>query len=56
MKYTYQQNGEEVEVILEMNEGFEWVCDCGSKDNQNSWYKAIIICNSLNNVFNKENK
>ena len=56
MRYFYQENGDDVEIILETKEGFEWVCDCGDKSKQDSWYKAIIICNALNDVFKNQMK
>lgn len=28
-KYIYQITNKEFEVILETDDGFEWICDCG---------------------------
>lgn len=48
MKYFYQENDGEIEIILETEEGFEWICDCGLTSYQKSWEHADMICKALN--------
>ncbi len=46
--YRYQENNGQVEVFLETEEGFEWICDCGLSTHEKSWEHAITICAALN--------
>lgn len=54
MKYIYQENGDDIEVLLETEDGFGWICDCGLKTEEVSWEKAKMITQSLNgNLFSQ---
>ena len=47
--YFYQSNNGEIEICKETTNGFEWICDCGSDEKQESWNNAIMITQLLNN-------
>lgn len=47
-KYFWQENNHEVEILLETDDGFSWICDCGSYNNNYSIEKAESIVRLLN--------
>jgi hypothetical protein len=48
--YRFQDNNGDVEVYLEIIDGFEWVCNCGSSELDKSWENAIKISGALNDT------
>jgi hypothetical protein len=51
--YSYQANNGEVEVYSIVEDGFEWICNCGKADHEKSWENAVLICTALNIYMNK---
>lgn len=47
-RYFYQANAGGWEVILEEEDGFEWICDCGLISDLRSEEIAKMIVNALN--------